>query len=132
MTHTRGIAAILAVAAMAAALLVPADCDMPDVLPVPKPNHEGAWVVVLERSENRPELVTEILNDATWKPSLESRGLHYRTYDDQTEDGKAYIDAVDSLPAVVIVAKDKTVLHKGPLPATVGELDELIAEVTGR
>lgn len=131
MTHTRGIAAILAVAAMAAAVMVPADCDMPDVLPTPNKTYPGSWVICVEESAERTASVAAFLDDTAYLEQLESRELHWRIYDDDSPDATPYTGATQERPGLVIVSSDGKQLHTGPWPDTHEALDSAIKEATG-
>lgn len=131
MTHTRGIAAMLAVAAMAAAVMVPRGCDMPDVLPVPSKTYPGSWVICVEESADRTAIVAAFLDDTAYHNSLDSRGLKWRIYDDDSPDAVPYTGATQERPGLVIVSADGKQLHAGAWPETRDELDATIREATG-
>lgn len=136
MTHTRGIAAILAVAAMAAAVFVPADCDMPDVLPTPRKEYPGSWVICVEESAERPLLLSELVDDTGWQDDLRSRQLRFTFYDDDSPKGKDYAQETGVVPGLLIGlprddGKELETLHAGPWPDSREELDATIREVTG-
>lgn len=133
MNHARGIASLILVAVMAGALFVPADCDgLPDIIPVPRPDHEGAWVLILEETAERSPSVAAFLDDTAYLAELYERGLHWRPYDDDSPGAAPYVGLTQERPALVIVSATGEVLHVGPWPDTHEALDETIREVTGR
>ena len=100
-------------------------------LPVAK--QDGAWVVVIEDTEQRSKEVAIIYNAFDYWKSVESRGLKRRWYDSNSDEAAEYKTAIDkvSLPALVIQSRDGKQLYAGSLPMTVDGLDETIARVTG-
>lgn len=143
--------AAIAMLVACAGLFMPADGCSFDSLPIPVPpfnephvdpaESEGAWVIVVEETGDRPPEVATILADLPYWDSVGARGLRWRPYDVDADEAAPYrkIASEVGLPAVLILSVKSDppgkVLGKFPLP--VGEnatsiLDAKIKEATGR
>lgn len=97
------------------------------------PQH-GAMVLVVEESSGRMGEVAAVMTDAYWG-SLKARGLNYRHYDQDSPDmeklPKLLGKAKDvGLPALLVTNSGR-LLHAGPLPKSVPELDSAVRRATG-
>jgi hypothetical protein len=101
---------------------------------VEPPNHEGAWVFVIEETSERSPAVARVHADASYWDSLVGRGLKWRFYDVDSPDALTYRTKAEAagIPALVVVSKDAAVLAAKPLPATTDGIDAIVKEATGR
>lgn len=95
---------------------------------------EDAWVLIIEETSERSPVVARLTGDQEYWQSLEKRGLHWRFYDVDSSDADSYRDKAKEvgLPALMIVAKDGTLVHARPAPATTQGVDADVRRYTGR
>lgn len=95
---------------------------------------EGAWVLIIEETSERSPVVARLTGDQEYWQSLESRGLHWRFYDVDSENAASYRDKAKEvgLPALIIVDKDGNPIHARPAPATIPGVDADVRRYTGR
>lgn len=100
---------------------------------LPGPNHEGAWVLIIESAETRTPDLVKLQADPYWG-TLEARGLKHRFYDNESPDAKSFKATAEEagLPALVVTSKDGDLLAAKPCPATSEGVDAIVKEVTGR
>lgn len=109
----------------------------PTPIPIDITKTEGAWILIIEQTENRSIETAKLIRDIPYWQSVQARGLNPRPYDYDAPEVAPYRATADAigLPAVIIIGGKGElsghVLSKFPLPAK-AELDAKIKEVTGR
>lgn len=95
---------------------------------------EDAWVVIIEETSERSPVVARLMGDQQYWQGLESRGVHWRSYDVDSPDADSYRDKAKEvgLPALFIVDKGGTPLLAKPAPATTQGVDAEVRRITGR
>lgn len=109
----------------------PSGCKLP-VIPIVNKVYPDAWVVIIEESSSRDKNTALILQDWTWRQSLEERGINFRTYDDDQKEAEGYRKLNLSLPAIVFILPDGQVVKTAKLPKDKKGVENLILEVTGK
>lgn len=94
--------------------------------------YPDAWLVIVEESsERKPELAV-LLQDWSWRQSLDERDINFRIYDRDQEEAKSYEKLKLDLPAVVFVTPQGKVVYVGKCPSDKEAMEELIRKVTGK
>lgn len=94
--------------------------------------YPDAWLVIVEESsERKPELAV-LLQDWSWRQSLDERDINFRIYDRDQEEAKSYEKLKLDLPAVVFVTPQGKVVYVGKCPSDKKAMEELIRKVTGK
>ena len=95
--------------------------DPPDPNP-PAPIVEGDWWIVIEESADRTPETAAVLR------VLQTAGVNFRVYDDDSEDAAGYLDAVRGIrrPALLVLDKDGTKLDARSLPQSADAMRALI------
>ncbi len=108
-------------------------CDRPDIdIPFLEPGrHPDSWVVMVEESAKRTEAGVKFVADADYHEKLAARGLKWKIYDDDSPDATKARGIAKTLPALLIVAKDQTILANEPWPESVEQLDAIVKRSTG-
>jgi hypothetical protein len=106
-------------------------CSLPNI-PIVNKVYPDAWVVIIEESSERTKEAALILQDWTWRQSLEERGINFRTYDDDQKEAEGYKKLNLSLPAIVFILPDGQVVKTAKLPKDKKGVENLILEVTGK
>lgn len=106
-------------------------CSLPTI-PIVSKVYPDAWVVILEESSSRDKATALILQDWTWRQSLEERNINLRVYDDDQKEGEGYKKLNLSLPAIVFILPDGKVVKATKLPSDKKSIENLIHEVTGK
>lgn len=118
----------------------------PDPTPIVDPAQtEGSWIIVVEETKDRTPEIAVIMKDIKYQDSLKERGLVWRPYDKDSAPQYTGIVQEVGLPVLIILGGPKMydgkdakgnptapVLHKGPLPKTIEEMDTIIRKVTAR
>lgn len=112
-------------------VIEPSGCKLP-VVPIVSKVYPDAWVVIIEESSERTKEAALILQDWTWRQSLEERGINFRTYDDDQKEAEGYKKLNLSLPAIVFILPDGQVVKTAKLPKDKKGVENLILEVTGK
>lgn len=96
--------------------------DPPD--PGPTPVIVGDWYIVIEESADRTPGTVEAVR------VLQTSGVNFRVYDDDSEDAEGYLDAVRGVrrPALLIIDEEGKKLDARPLPQSA---DEMKARIGG-
>lgn len=90
---------------------------------------DGAWVIMIEETEERTPELAIVFNATKYWKELETRGLRYRWYDIDSDEASKYRGG--PAPRLVIESKDGKQLHDGPMPMTIEGLDAIVRKVTG-
>ena len=106
-------------------------CSLPNI-PIVNKIYPDAWVVILEESSERTKEVAMILQDWTWRQSLEERDINLRVYDDDQKEAEGYRKLNLPLPAIVFILPDGKVVKATKMPTTKKGIESLIHEVTGK
>jgi hypothetical protein len=105
-------------------------CNLP--LPIVKADYSGAWVVVIEETEDRTPEMSKIMVSDFWS-GLKDRELNYAPYDDDSDEAKPYLKHAKTIPWLLILRReDGHVLRSQEMPKTVDELDRVVKGATGR
>lgn len=116
---------------------IPVPDPSPSPLPTPDPivTYPGSWILVIRQTEKLDADWAIMKGDAKYWSELESRGLHWRYYDDEDDDAKRYVERLTTMrvpiPALVIISNNGTLLLAQPCPSTVDQLDALVKKSTG-
>jgi hypothetical protein len=107
----------------------------PDPNPNPQPKAETVSVAIVEDTMQRSPETAVLLNALVGWTEFVDAGNDWRLYDRTTGEakGKEAIAELGPIKVPAIVIRDKTtriVLHKGPIPATIGDLKKLIGGLT--
>ncbi len=100
-------------------------------LPIVQRDYPGAWVIVLEETQERTPAIAKLCSDAYWD-TLEKRDLKFRFYDDDSSDADAYLKSAKSIPWLLVMSADGKVLASEKLPENVDALDSVVKRATGR
>jgi len=94
--------------------------DPPD--PGPTPVIVGDWYIVIEESADRTPGTVEAVR------VLQTSGVNFRVYDDDSEDAEGYLAAVRGIrrPALLILDEDGKKLDARSLPQSADEMKALI------
>lgn len=109
----------------------PSGCKLP-VVPIVSKTYPDAWVVIIEESSERTKEAALILQDWTWRQSLEERDINLRVYDDDQKEADGYKRLNLPLPAIVFILPDGQVVKTAKLPKDKKGVENLILEVTGK
>jgi len=114
-------------------LLNPQGCQLPNV-PIISQQYPDAWLVVVEESSNRPKELAILLQDWTWRKSLDERGIQFRVLDADQPEAASYQKLNLQLPAIVFVRPNGQVVKIADLPKTDTKknVEKLVLEVTGK
>ncbi len=106
-------------------------CSLPNI-PIVSKVYPDAWVVIIEESSSRDKDTALILQDWTWRQSLEERDINLRVYDDDQKEAEGYRKLNLPLPAIVFILPDGKVVKATKMPTTKKDVESLIHEVTGK
>ena len=106
-------------------------CSLPNI-PIVSKTYPDAWVVIIEESSSRDKNTALILQDWTWRQSLEERDINLRVYDDDQKEAEGYRKLNLPLPAIVFILPDGQVVKTAKLPKDKKGVENLIHEVTGK
>ena len=109
----------------------PSGCKLP-VVPIVNKTYPDAWVVIIEESSSRDKATALLLQDWTWRQSLEERDINLRVYDDDQKEAEGYRKLNLPLPAIVFILPDGKVVKATKMPTTKKDVESLIHEVTGK
>lgn len=94
---------------------------------------EGAWVVIVEETSDRTPEVISIATDAEYWKTVESRGMKWRFYDDDSPDAETYVPILNGqIPGLIVIGPDGRKLAAEKLPLTTKGIDEVIRRATGK
>ena len=93
--------------------------------PTPDPVDDSSWVIVIEETSERTPATAQVLR------YLQTSGLAFRVYDDDSEDASSYLSAVSGVerPALLVLGKDGRLIRATSLPDSVDGLKRLLGEV---
>lgn len=94
--------------------------------------YPDAWLVIVEESSERKPDLAVLLQDWSWRQSLDERDINFRIYDRDQEEAKSYEKLKLDLPAVVFVTPEGKVVHVGKCPSDKKAMEDLIRKVTGK
>jgi len=97
-----------------------------DVVPTPTPS-KVAGIVIVEEVNDRTAKQAAVLDDPVWQAAALAAGLTYKI-EDKDHPSVSHLPR-DKLPAVCLIDSEGGLIETRPLPATVGEMRELIGGV---
>ena len=77
--------------------------DFGSVIPSPKLDGDG-WLVIVQEADEPLQVAADAARNVDWLSGLESRGVKFRTYDDDQEVAESYVKALgDKVPGALII-----------------------------
>ena len=101
----------------------------PFVEPIKYPN---AWLVFVEESSERDLDFAVLLQNKKWTDSLKDREIKYRVYDKDQPEASSYVKHCKSLPWLLVVDTDGTLVKSTAAPVKASDADKVIAEILGK